>query len=157
MIKKILVSTVILAVSSNIAFANEGSYVGAGFGIGSQAGINIFAGYGERLKINPHLYIGSELFLHNLSYSRVHNINHAIGASLIPGVLLTPFTMVYTRVGIERLHNGASHYSKNGAQLGLGLQTSVAKNWDVRTEYVYLTNINNKQFDVGLIYKFNNI
>lgn len=155
MLKKIVSSVIIFALSSTIVFAEGIPYIGAGLGIGSQGGINAFGGYGAKLGLDQKYYLGGELFLNNLSYSQINHMNYGLGASLIPGVYLNNDTMVYTRLGIEAFRKGHTHHTKAGAQVGLGLQNSIAKNWDIRGEYVYTSNIDTKQFNVGLIYKFN--
>ncbi len=152
MFKKILFSGFVFTMSSHITFAECTPYLGGGLAIGSHSGINIFGGYGNKFKQN--YYLGGELFLNNLSYSQSNHINYGLGGSILPGIFLNNNTMAYTRFGIGAFRSGSSYATKAAGQLGLGLQTSVAKKWDIRGEYVYTSNISTNQFNLGLLYKF---
>lgn len=147
------------------------TYVGAGLGV-RQAGsykallANIFAGYGKKLGQNNNYYLGGELFADagslSLSGRQYGNrSNFGLGASIIPGVMLTQDTMAYGRVGVKAYRTSGTNRTTTGGQLGLGVQTNVAKNWDVRGEYVYtgtgivhnFTRHGANQVNMGLVYK----
>ena len=144
---------------------------------------DVFAGYG--IVVNQNIYLGGEVFgsatsaqgkitAPNGNFVRVQTKN-SFGISLMPGVMLGEHTLAYLRAGIVRTsfnaaNNSAGVYvsknkSVNGGQLGLGLQTSLAQNIDLRGEYVYTSyrsfNVgaakvspNSDQFNLGVIYKF---
>jgi opacity protein-like surface antigen len=146
-----------------------GPYVGVGLGVankGSFTGLvdNFFAGYGKTIYNN--YYLGGELFGNAgsiaLSGQQYNNrANYGLGASVIPGVMLTRDTMAYGRIGVKASQYHGSNSTHTGGQLGLGVQTSIAQNWDVRGEYDYtgygiINNFTKKatnQVGVGLVYK----
>lgn len=147
-------------------------YVGLGLGVKnyrSYDGLigNVFTGLGKRVGYNNNYYVGGEIFadvgsipLSGLSYGR--RATYGLGASFIPGVMLNNYTMAYGRIGVRTSHYQGTNNYNTGPQLGLGLQTAVYKNWDVRGEYVYtgsgLTGSRFKkgtnQVNIGLVYKF---
>ena len=179
MLKKLLVtSAAILAVSSTAALANGVPYVGAGLGIKNTSGqrfmpINVFAGYGEI--VSPGLYLGGELNADlasvNLNDSNTFKTTYGLGVSVIPGMMLSDSTMLYGRLGVVRSNfNKYSSNLVNGGQLGLGVQTRLTQNVDLRGEYVYtkyqsfsrtvsgtrvgVTSLASDQVNLGLVYKF---
>lgn len=145
--------------------------------------LDVFAGYG--IVVNQNIYLGGELFgtatssqakvtVFNGNFTRVTTKN-SYGVSFIPGVMLGEHTMAYARAGLVRTafnssNNSAGVYSSrtqsvNGGQLGLGLQTTVAQNVDLRGEYVYTSyrsfrvgaakvSPNSDQFNLAVVYKF---
>jgi opacity protein-like surface antigen len=74
--------------------------------------------------------------------------------------------MGYARFGVIRsrfMPKGASNNTITGGQFGLGLQTSLMQNWDIRGEYTYsayssLTGVagnpRTDQATLSLVYKF---
>lgn len=83
--------------------------------------------------------------------------NYALGASLIPGIMLTPDTMIYGRLGLQANRFNDSGSTQFGDQLGLGAQTKISKKWDVRAEYISVSNVATKrdsQLLTGLVYNF---
>lgn len=143
--------------SSSIVFAESThSYVGGGVGISgfSQysgvygANAKVFAGKGKLLGEKERFYLGGEVGA-NVGF-RPKSVG--VSASIIPGVMLTKSTMLYSRVGLA-----SDYYRKNslnlGTEVGVGLQTSVTKHWDVRAEYASFSTKSNEA-GVGLVYKF---
>lgn len=189
MLKKILVTSSIMAiVASGTAFANATPYIGAGLGVtvntanakalgngvtfGAYRGMpfTVFAGYGG--VIDQNFYLAGEVFgtpgTVNLSYNNVLKTSWGFGASLLPGVMISDHTMAYARVGVIRSHFTYDS-NRTGGQFGLGLQTSLTQNIDLRGEYDYNvyksitgyvggTSVSisprSDQFNVGIIYKF---
>jgi opacity protein-like surface antigen len=169
MFKKVLLASVIMATSSTIALAAI-PYVGGSLGVTDlgiysggkvQAGAigKLFGGYGSTFGVNKNIYLGGELNIDLAHYPYNTGATYGLGASFIPGLMITKYTMIYGRLGIETNRNTHSSITYLGNQLGLGLQTNVAKNWDIRGEYVRYSNVNgsmsgNSQLNLGLVYKF---
>lgn len=171
MFRKLLLASAILAVSSSIAYAT-GPYVGISAGIQTNTSssanarvvpITLSAGYGA--SICQNFYLGGEVF--GVPYSWTVSDNglkstYGYGASIIPGIMLGDHTIGYVRAGVVRSHFTNSNSNVNGSQLGLGMQTSLCQNWDVRGEYVYTAYRNTSsggspkadQFNLGLVYRF---
>lgn len=158
------------------------------------AELNVFGGYGQT--INQNLYLGAELFGSKASTEITSNElkesdldlkttftpKYSYGASLIPGLMISDHTMAFARLGLVQTKFDAKITGKDstdegsqstqktltGAQFGLGLQTSLTSNVDLRGEYVYTAyrsmNVggdngmkitpNSGTASVGLIYKF---
>lgn len=175
MFKKIAVASIILAASSSVAFANAAPYVGAALSVNtltSTSGTNyrgvpvdMFAGYGAT--VNANLYLGGEVFVTPFTgtVSKSNNIlrtTYGYGASILPGIMFSDHTLGYVRVGIVRSHFTSIGQNRNGGQLGVGMQTNVTQNIDLRTEYVYTaynkvstaSSPKSDAFKLGLIYKF---
>ncbi len=175
MFKKIAVASIILAASSSVAFAGAAPYVGAALGVNtltSSSGTNyrgvpvdVFGGYGAT--INTNLYLGGEVFVTPFTGTVSKSDNtlrttYAYGASILPGIMFSDHTLGYVRAGIVRSHFTSIGQNRNGGQLGVGMQTSVAQNLDLRTEYVYTAyskvspskSPKSDAFKLGLIYKF---
>ncbi|RDI38378.1 outer membrane protein [Aquicella lusitana] len=144
---------------------------------------SIFGGYGAT--VNQNIYLGGEVFANLTSTSadiKVDSDNvkdsiknkYGYGISFIPGVMLSDHTMVYGRAGLVRSRfevkesapvSSSQSKTLTGGQLGIGIQTSLTQNVDLRGEYDYTSyrsaNFSgNKlspatdQFNLGLIYKF---
>jgi len=168
MIKKILFISTIIAATSNISIAAT-SYVGGSLGVTNpgvsrgkvQAGSigKLFGGYGSIFGVNENIYLGGELNLDIAHYPYDSGTTYGLGASFIPGVMLTDCSMLYGRIGIQANRNTQASRIHTGDQLGFGLQTRLSQNWDIRPEYVYLSNVHgdksgNGQLNLGLVYKF---
>jgi len=169
MLRKVLLASIITAVGSTMALAAT-PYVGGSLGVTNlgiyssgkvQAGAigKLFGGYGSTFGINKNIYIGGELNIDLAHYPYNTGATYGVGASFIPGIMITQYTMIYGRIGLETNHNTHSSIMYFGNQLGLGLQTNLAKNWDIRGEYIRYSNVNgntsgNSQLNLGLVYKF---
>lgn len=177
MFKKLLIATAVLATSSSIALANSAApYVGASLGVnnitasnaGSYRGapVSIFAGYGQTVYNN--IYLGGEVFgtlgtmeLSSTSFGIAGlKTSYGFGASFIPGVMLSDRTLAFVRAGIVRTRFSSIKQNSTGAQIGLGLQTNLMQNWDLRGEYDYTAysqvgGVSPKSdlFNLGLVYK----
>ncbi len=154
MLNKAIIASMIFVSSSTLVFANAKPYVGAGISGGDKSTFNMFGGYGATLGINQRYYLGGELRIEKIGYNQLRHLHYGISASLLPGIYINKNVMAYTRMGIETTHYSGLHGTTTNAQLGLGLQANVAKKWDVRGEYVRTNNINDNQYGVGLLYKF---
>jgi opacity protein-like surface antigen len=169
MFKKMLLTSIIMAASSTVALAAI-PYVGGSLGLSGldinhggkdEAGAigKLLGGYGSTFGVNENIYLGTELNIDLAHYPRNTGVTYGLGASFIPGLMITKSTMIYSRIGLETNHNTHSSIMYFGHQLGLGLQTNLAKNWDIRGEYVRYSNVNNytsgnSQLNLGLVYKF---
>jgi len=190
MFKKILLLSAISLATITTTYASTIPYVGASLGItnntsdlkiinGAQAGgnfrgvpLDVFAGYGG--VINQNFYLAGEAFF-NLTTPTITSSNGVVktsygyGISLNPGVMLTDHTLTYVRLGVVRSRFPSFNNTLTGGQFGLGMQTSLTQNVDIRGEYDYVayraqnyvvaganTSINPRadQFKLGLIYKF---
>jgi len=160
--KKILLTGSILALSSTVAFAAT-PYVGGSLGYSGfkhQSGeiVNLFGGYGDTFSQSQMIYLGGELGL-NVAHYKTYGTTYGAGLSLLPGIMLAKNTMIYGRVGLDTLYASRqthkNHYTYIfGPQYGLGVQTKVSDNWDVRGEYVYSNARQDGSYNLGLVYKF---
>lgn len=190
MLKKILLASAIATLTSNVIAGVPAPYVGAGIGIntntsssvttssvpvpvnppGNFRGVpfQVFAGYGGQ--INQNFYLAGEVFW-KVATAEISNnsglrTSYGYGASIMPGVMLCDNTFAFVRAGVIRDHFSNADSTRTGGQLGLGLQTNVTQNIDVRGEYDYTAygSFNNTigrvaspttdSFNVALIYKF---
>lgn len=182
MLKKFLLVGSVLAVSVNVACANPAPYIGAGLGIttntttsgshfGSYRGVpfNVFAGYGGNVNESFYLAgeVGGTVGNATLNDNGTLKTSYSYGASVIPGVMLSDHTLAFGRVGVVGTHFSSLDTTRAGAQFGLGMQTSLTQNLDLRGEYDYTAykNVNalrfndssnprTDAFNLGLVYKF---
>jgi opacity protein-like surface antigen len=152
MFKKLLASSAILAVVSSTAFAGA-PYVGVSTGITvntanftNYRGLpgTIFGGYGTGL--GQGFYLGGEAFV-TLGHATITDnglkSGYEYGIGVLPGILISDHTMGYLRIGLAQTKfspNNAGNSTVTGGQLGIGLQTSLTQNWDLRGEYTYTAN-----------------
>ena len=128
----------------------------------------VSAGYGAMWY--PSYYLAGEIF--GASSANLDNYKNATGlsvrsswsygASLIPGIMITDHVLGYVRGGVVRTRFKDISTNRTGWQLGIGGQTNVYENWDLRGEYVYsqygsvvtnLGRIRSDQFNLGVVYK----
>jgi len=185
MLKKILLGSVMTALTAGIALASPvAPYVGAGLGVvtntanssnnfGSNRGVpfNLFAGYGG--VIGESFYLAGELIgtvgTGVLSDNGVLKTTYGYGASIIPGVMLSEHTLAFVRAGAVRSRFSDLSQNQTGGQFGLGLQTGLTQNVDLRGEYDYTayrsvnwnsngvhrsTSPRQDAFNLSLVYKF---
>lgn len=185
MLKKILLISVMTSLTITKAFANAVPYVGGSVGIntntsnikisnsilngGNFRGVpfNIFIGYGG--VVNQNFYLAGELFSTlwsmNISDNNKLKTSYSYGMSFIPGVMLSDHTLMYLRFGVLGSRFSQQSLTRAGGQLGLGMQTSLTQNFDVRAEYDYVAYRSyndaggsvlprSDQVSLGLIYKF---
>ena len=158
MLKKTFISSMIFLSTTSVVFAETmRSYVGGSLGMGgysqiyglSGANATVFGGKGALLGEKEKIYLGGEW---NAGVG-IHPTALGVGASIIPGVMLTKSTMLYSRIGLGSYYRPKDNLSIE-AQVGLGVQTKVAKHWDVRAEYISSLNLNKANLNMGLVYKF---
>lgn len=153
----ILASTTLI--SSHLTFAAGTPYIGGSLGLGgynSQTGYigNLIGGYGATFGSNQKFYLGGELNLHVGNFGN-YLTTYGLGISLLPGLMLSDKTMIYTRFGIDTTylpHMSNTYQTK--PQIGLGLQTALTNHLDIRGEYTAGSN-NTGSYNIGLIYKLN--
>jgi opacity protein-like surface antigen len=174
--KKIIIATGSLAMTSTMALAGSAPYVGAALGINTitsttsgssfrSAPLDLFAGFGGT--VNSALYLGGEVtatpftaLLSNTGNSL--KTTYSYGISFLPGVMFSDHTLGYVRAGVTRSHFSSIGQNKTGGQLGVGMQTDVMPELNLRTEYVYTSyskvgtvrSPKSDAFKLGLIYKF---
>ncbi len=175
MFKKLVIASAILAVTTSVAFAGA-PYLGGSVGIDANTSgsanargipFKIFGGYGSL--VSQNFYLAGEIVgtvgTATISDHGLKN-SYALALDVLPGVMLSDHTMGFARLGVARSRftpKGFSNSTVTGAQIGLGLQTSLMQSWDLRFEYVYTNygSINSTvgsprsdETDLGLIYKF---
>lgn len=188
MLKKVLLASAIALTASSAAVANTAPYVGASIGIvnntanvkyngtndtvGAYRGVpfNLFAGYGG--VINQSFYLAGELFgtvgTANISNNSTLKTSYGLGAAIIPGVMLSDHTLAYARAGVVRSRFSDADMSRTGGQFGLGMQTALTQNVDLRGEYDFVAYQSKNtdfgsvaprqdQFSVGLVYKLDQL
>ncbi len=191
MLKKVLLASAIALTASSAAVASTAPYVGASIGIvnntanvkvngsettgGAYRGVpfNLFAGYGG--VINQNFYLAGELFgtvgtanISDNAGSTGLKTSYGLGAAIIPGIMLSDHTLAYVRAGVVRSRFSDADMSRTGGQFGLGMQTALTQNVDLRGEYDFVAyqskNVNtpfgsvsvaprSDQFGLGLVYK----
>ena len=188
MFKKVILASAIAMSVSGVAAANGAPYVGASVGItnnsqnvktngvnstgGSYRGVpfNLFAGYGGL--VNQSFYLAGELVgtvaTANISDDNSMKSTYGLGASIIPGVMLSDHTLAYARAGVVRSRFSQNNQSRTGGQFGLGMQTALTQCVDLRGEYDFVAYQSKNQtsggvtssvaprsdqFTVGLVYK----
>ena len=176
MFRKLLIATTILGLSSGLALASNSPYVGVSVGALDNTSTNanfrgmpvtVFAGFGG--EINNGITLAGEVYgvpVTGIITDHGLRNTYGYGVSLLPGVMISDHTMGYLRVGLVRTHftpSGGRTSTISGGQVGVGLQTTLMQNWDLRGEYTYtgynnITNVagapKQDQFDLGLVYKF---
>jgi opacity protein-like surface antigen len=176
MLRKLLIASAIAAVSTQVAFATGAPYIGAALGSKVNTStyvnfrgvpINIMAGYGAT--IGEGIYLGGEVFSTVTDAEVTDNglkSTFAYGVSIVPGLFLSDHTMGYVRAGIMRTRfspSGLGNVTVSGGQFGLGIQTNLMQNWDLRGEYDYDAygsisglsgNPRGDDFTLAILYKF---
>lgn len=199
MLKKILVSGVVLALTSSAALAGhnyKGDYKGevvapcptyqylTGPYLGLSAGVRnnytgapvvykglegtISAGYSALL--TPSFYLAGEIFAGDSIKLKDYKAADGSGAkstwsygiSLLPGYMITDHVLGYVRLGGLNTRFSDQGTTKSAWQVGVGGQTNVYENWDIRGEYVYsnyskvsaIGKVQVDQFNLGVVYKF---
>lgn len=151
MFKKLALASALLAVSAGVAMANPAPYVGASLGVNLNsptdsssftssfrgAPIGVLAGYGG--SINDYYYLAGELdatlLTSTMSGNGLLKSTYGYGVSVLPGVMLSEHTVAFARVGLVRTQFSNIEKYATGGQVGLGLQTNVTQNLDVRAAY----------------------
>jgi len=149
-----------------VSLGNRTNYTGTPTVFKGIDGI-LSAGYGAMLY--PSFYLAGEVFA--LWTAKVKDMtnngnsaksNWSFGLDVLPGYLITDNFLGYLRLGAVRTRFNGQGTTKTGWQAGLGAQTNLAQNWDLRAEWVYsgygsasgVGKLNSEQVNVGLVYKF---
>lgn len=156
MINKTTVACIILASNSSFALSDLTPYLGGSLGthnFESHSDVigNVFGGYGKRVGTNNKFYLGGE----GNVYYNAEQIKYGVGLSFIPGIMISDSTMLYGRIGLDTAFT--SHHDEVfsfGTKVGAGVQTNVAKNWDVRAEYATSAAQHGGESSLGLVYNF---
>src|SRR3990167_1706222 len=112
--KKILIAY-LLAASSSAVFAAT-PYLGGSLGIADVGNsgssvvysggiVKLFGGYSTLIGMNKNIYLGGELNVDLGGYSQVYGADYGVGASFIPGLMVTQNILLYGRVGLEANRN----------------------------------------------------
>lgn len=155
-----------------------GPYVGLSIGPRTTISDNVsFKGFDGVLSVGygmlfpPMWYLAGEIFGGGTVKLKRHDIDGVSnrntwswGLSVLPGFMLTDHVLVFARLGGQQTHFNDVNGSKNktGWHVGLGGQTNVYQNWDVRAEYTYsqygtldgVGKPSTDQFLLGVVYKF---
>lgn len=103
----------------------------------------LFIGYGTALE--PDYYFSVELSaslaatLNNYYINRVDSmrLTPIYTLSVIPGMMLSSYSMAYLRVGASEASVSAASTWRPGALIGIGLESALSPCWSVRAEYDY--------------------
>lgn len=178
MLKKLILASTTMALTAGVAFANPAPYIGAGLGINTNTSstgnyrsmpFNVLAGYGGL--IDQSFYLAGELNA-TLGAAEISDVGimkttYSYGVSILPGVMLSDKTLAFARIGLVNTRfTDQDARTKPGAQFGIGLQTAVTQNVDLRGEYDYTayrsfnqstyaraTNPRTDAFNLSLVYK----
>jgi len=161
MFKKCFLTASILALTATAAHAYTGPYpyVGAGLGItantattdtfGSYRGVpfSVFVGFGGLVYQN--FFLAGELTgtvgTAEISNQGAVKTSYGYGASIVPGFELCDHTITFARLGIVRTHfprvrvpTDSTTADLTGGQFGVGIQTALTQNVDLRGEYDFI-------------------
>jgi len=177
MLKKLLIVSTALTLSSGLAFASGAPYIGASLGEVTNTtdslnrnfrGIPLSLNVGYGALLSQNFYLGGEI-IGTLGTLTLNNnglkTTYGYGLSILPGIMLGDHTLTYARVGAVRTRftpSASSNHNVNGGQLGLGMQIGLTQNLDLRGEYVFtayqsfsgISTPRQDQFNLGLVYKF---
>jgi opacity protein-like surface antigen len=132
-------------------------------------GIPVTGSFGYGGIIAPYWYLAGEVFgdydiqVKNFAIAGSGYKNTwSYGASIIPGYMINSMVLGYVRLGVVREYFSGPAQWGTGGQAGVGLQTGLCQNWELRAEYVYsyigkTDSIGKPQqagANVGLIYRF---
>lgn len=175
MLKKLTLACALITTS--ITTAHAAFYAGPLVGLTSNTSPNgnfraiqpiIAIGYSEMVSTCTYLAIeafGSPTSLmldDNTPGGSSLRSTYSLGASFIPGYLITDNVIGYLRLGIVTTKFEAPNTVKTGGQVGLGLQTGLTDEWQLRFEYDYsafksapeIGSVKTDQVLLGLIYNF---
>lgn len=173
-IKKYAISSLLLAGCMSIA--NAGMYVAptlllqdtiAPNSTVRDMSLRVSLGYDDF--IQPSFYLGGEIFgtpgsiqlKNNTSSGTSARNSYSYGASILPGTPITDTVLGFLRIGVIETRFTSASATRAGGQLGLGLDTALNCNWNLRMEYTYtmygsVTGIGAPKSDwvgLGLTYK----
>jgi opacity protein-like surface antigen len=126
----------------------------------------ISVGYAQMLE---DFYLAGEVFGVPATATLADNHNNSasvrssrtVGASILPGAMVTENVLGYARLGVVNTQFPSPNTSRAGAQVGVGLQTCLTPHWDLRLEYSYtayktvptLGAVKSDQVGLGFVYK----
>ncbi len=128
---------------------------------------NVAAGYGGM--VNPSWYLAGEIYVNGTikikDYEFPENSVRStwdVGLSIIPGFKVNNDVLGFVRLGVVRTRFSKISENETGGVVGIGGQTNLMDNWDVRAEYDYSYYGHTKlaghpqsnAVNVGLIYRF---
>jgi opacity protein-like surface antigen len=178
MLRKILLGSVLFAATTSFASMNPAPYLGANIGVVVNTGkkdgdhayfrgmpINIVGGFGGL--VDQNFYLAGEVFgtVYTGPISDAGlKTTYGWGVSALPGVMLSDHTLGFARIGAIWSQFSAPSKTAVGGQIGVGLQTTLTQDVDLRGEYDYsiyssnnlgnLSNPHSDLFTLGIIYKF---
>lgn len=136
-----------------------------------ESGLRLSLGYGDF--VAPSFYLAGEAFAipgsillkNNTSYGTSVRNTYSYGASLLPGIPVTDSVLGYLRLGVVETRFSSASVTAAGGQVGLGLQTGLTCDWDLRMEYTYtmyrsVSNAGTPKadwFGLGLTYKLSRL
>ena len=151
MLKKLFITSALLAATAS-AYAGA-PYVGMSTGLTVNTATyhnfrglpgTLFGGFGTGL--GQGFYFGAEAFV-TLGHATITDngleSGYEYGFGILPGVMISDHTIGYFRLGLaETKFTPTDHGNATvtGGQMGLGMQTSLTQNWDLRAEYTYTAN-----------------
>ncbi|MBA3661420.1 MAG: hypothetical protein H0W64_06810 [Gammaproteobacteria bacterium] len=193
MLKKFLMTSFVFVSALSLVHANPAPYVGASLGIVTNTSpdaftslttsggypvrspsnfrgvpFSAFLGYGGMLYQNFYLAgeLAATIGTATISESGSLKTSYGFGASILPGVYLSDHTMAYARLGVVNSRFTTLQKNVTGGQAGLGMQTSLTQNVDVRGEYDFTAYPSitgptgqvdaprSDAYTLGIIYKF---
>jgi hypothetical protein len=120
--------------------------------------------YGEYIRFAGELFISpTSIAIHNNDQDGINvKTDYGLGASFLPGYQLDEELLGYGRFSVMSTRLGDLGTTREGFQLGIGLQERLTRVWSIRGEYDYvwyrslssIGTIRAKQVGIGLVYKF---
>lgn len=169
MFKTIVRTGLFFLVLSTSALADGVAYLGGDVGVVNNNGnrvipLTVFGGYGGF--VNQNYYLGGELVIVPVSAEITnteseYTTTYGFGLSFVPGVSLNENSILLGRLGVIRTHFDTENSNVMGGQVGIGLQTSVSQNLDIRGEYIFtvyrsfsdLTAPKSDQVNIGIVFR----
>ncbi len=171
--KILLIAGALLTFS--FATAKAAPYIAGSVGIDTTTSSNsnfrgatlaVAGGYGKTF--NQSFYLAGEIFgnlgtitINNNSAATNMHTTYSYGASIIPGFFLSEHSMAFARAGLIETRFTSMDSTQSGAEIGLGIQTGITQNLDLRGEYDYVAyrklsgvSPQSDQFNLGLVYRF---
>jgi len=156
-----------------------GPYVGASIGLqnnisgapaaATELGGNLSAGWGylwgQRFYLAGEVFGGDNGALKNYRSTSTHNSLQSgwyFGGDILPGLMITDHVLAYARAGAVNTRFNEINANRTAWQVGLGGQTTISKNLDIRAEYIYslyssipgISRPQTSQVNAGIVQKF---
>jgi opacity protein-like surface antigen len=103
---------------------------------------------GYTAMVDKGIYMAGEAFgsMGNLVLQDNHpagsdslHISREFGLTFLPGIRISRDTLTFLRMGIVNSRFSTGDKSRFGAEFGVGLETELTENWDIRGEYDFTT------------------